>query len=101
MGDGSTYSFRYEKNRKLTPEEQITYWQSAAMQYKSERDQLVKTNERLALRLGATERTVVSLGIKLEQADRISSVYGQIFGFELISFQTPTVPNAPDQPTDE
>lgn len=101
MGEGTTYSYRFDNNRKPTPQEQITYWESKAMQYKSERDQLVGTNERLALRLGQVERTIVTLGIRLEYADRIISVYGKIFGFEIIRFQTPTAPETTDQPQSE
>lgn len=58
MGDGTIGSYRWEKQRTPTTQEQIRYWQNQAMQYKSERNQLVQTNERLALKLGERERMI-------------------------------------------
>lgn len=93
MGDGSTYSFRYEKNRKLTPQELITYWQDRALQAESERNQLVKTNERLALKLGGAERLIVSYAIRIEEAHRLIQTYADIFNFKAFTFK---IPNAPE-----
>ena len=78
MGSGSVSNWRW--HRPTTGDSyadlkvKAAYWEAQAMQYKSERDQLQHTCERLSLRLGQTERMLT----------RVQTIFG---------FQIPTAPD--------
>ena len=75
MGTGNTGSFRWEEDRKHTPEERINYWKDKATQSQSRVFFLDKDNQKLA-------KTIA-------ERDRQLAEYRQCFG--PIMFSTPQV----------
>lgn len=71
MGQDSVSNYRWQPDRKTTPAQQAQYWQSVAMQYKSERDNLQKTVDKQAKTIITLDMTCQNQAMQIAKINRL------------------------------